>query len=218
MTSAKHPSSDDTADEDEALLHDLRSDDEGRSRTAMAHIVRLHSKAIQKALLRVVDYDTAADIGQDLMIDLWNRRATIQMNGPIRAYLLGAVHLRLSQRRRNMDTAARCLEASIPYHRTTVENDALDEIIMEDGMRIVHQEYQRASDTCQEIFQLSFYDAASHAEIATTLNIHLSTVYRQLRSIWLTIEQALIAQGLFEAGEIQRFLTAYATSKDGHRA
>jgi DNA-directed RNA polymerase specialized sigma24 family protein len=218
VTSATlQPSGDDTG-EDAALLCALQSDNPVCSDAAMTQIVRRYTSVIHQALIQLVDHDTAEDIGQALIIDLWERRATLHITGSLTAYLLGAAKRRVAQRRRNLHTAAQCLAAHSPHHRTTVENDALTELLLSDGLRIINQEYERATDARRTVFWHAFYEQASPAEIATTLGLTTSTVYWHLDKMWTAIERALTKQGLFEPGEIQQFLTKYATIQDGPRA
>jgi RNA polymerase sigma factor (sigma-70 family) len=54
---------------------------------------RYWQRLFQSARARLNDSDTAQDIVQEIFIKIWQRRATLNMNGPIENYLQSAVRL-----------------------------------------------------------------------------------------------------------------------------
>src|SRR4051812_20504428 len=54
---------------------------------------RYWQRLFQSARARLNDSDTAQDIVQEIFIKIWQRRATLEINGPFENYLQSAVRL-----------------------------------------------------------------------------------------------------------------------------
>lgn len=142
---------------------------------------------------RFVDEEDARDIVEDVFVDLWKRRNTIEFGTHIQSFLycstyskcinllkhkkVSATHITLIdeinvQRMKVMDELKTTPESDL-------ENDELNELI--------NQAIDELPEKCREVFRLSYLQDMRNDEIATVLGISVRTVeahmYRALKAL-----------------------------------
>ncbi len=128
---------------------------------------------------KLISLEEARDIIHDLLVELWARRAQLQVEQSLRAYLLKAVRFRvIDHLRRNM------LHDNYLSAVHTSDNDVDDStgnaIVYKDLDNAVSAELDRLPPRAREIYRLSRQQHMSVNEIASTLNISSQTVKNQL--------------------------------------
>jgi RNA polymerase sigma-70 factor (ECF subfamily) len=161
--------------DDRALLDRLRSGEQN----AFDAIFRAHYSHLvtfAQGLLR--DRAPAEDAAQEVMLELWRRRAELVIHESLRAYLLRATRNRALNQLRH----------------AKVERNAEPQLVGEESIsaagdgRLVAAELRHAltaavaelPPACREVFELSRAHGLRYAEIASTLGISIKTVESQM--------------------------------------
>ena len=91
---------DKTEDTDELILTLLKANDTGAS----SLLYEEHYKAVYNSVKKYIrNTDEAKDITQELFINVWDKRAVLNITKPIRKYLLSAAHNRVINYKRDLD-------------------------------------------------------------------------------------------------------------------
>ena len=161
--------------DDGELLRQIQAGDEGAYDTAFRAwypvLVRVAS-----ALLR--DTDAAEEVAQDVMVQLWQRRLIVDVDTPLRAYLLRAVrnralnHLRHLRVRRDAEP-----EVELTYNTPLSADLPSGARELSVAARVA---VSQLPPRCREIFELSRVDGLKYAEIASALDISQKTVEAQM--------------------------------------
>ena len=133
---------------------------------------------VRVATAIVHDQDAAEELAQDVMVQMWNRRHVVDVDTPLKAYLLRAVrnralnHLRHLKVRRESEpdveaTYNEPLSADMPVAGTELAAAAKVAVT-------------QLPPRCREIFELSRVDGLKYAEIAEALDISQKTVEAQM--------------------------------------
>ena len=128
----------------------------------------------------LVDGDIAKDMVQDVLVDYWNRRKTIEPR-QIKSYLYKAVRFRCYKYLRDNKLDQLQLEVI-----KDLDFSITNEYEVEENVRSIKLKIQDSisdmPDRCQEIYKLSRVHHHTNADIANRLNISKRTVENQLSS------------------------------------
>jgi len=126
---------------------------------------------------------------------MWNRRATLEVQGSLRGYLVGAVRLRamnIARTRRTeevwRDRVAR--EETVPGMSRDV-SDAAARLAHDDLARAVHDAIEQLPPRCRTVFELIWYGGLSYADVAAQLNISIKGVEAQMSRAYRSLRTAL---------------------------
>lgn len=131
------------------------------------------------------DKDLIEDIVQDVFVNLWQSRNSIQMNN-IKAYLFSAARNRILNHLRNINLHQQLLESWNTDEANLIDaNECVDNAEFENHL-------QRAIDQlpakCHKVFILSKYNKMTYKKIAIQENIsekmvekHISTALRKIK-------------------------------------
>ena len=161
----------DTAHVDESeLLSRLREGDDD----AYATIFREHYPGLVVAAARLLgDRTLAEDIAQDVLLELWRRRASLILTGPVRAYLQSAARNRALNRLRQARTAQR----GEVYVRGPSESPATDSRALSGELEAAVAEAIAAlSEPQREVFEMNRTRGLTYNEIAELLGISVKSV------------------------------------------
>lgn len=179
---------------DEAeLLRRLRAGDDD----AYAAIFREHYPAIVVSATRLLgERALGEEIAQDVLLELWRRRETLELTGPVRAYLHSAARNRALNRIRQGRTAQR----GEVYLKGPTESPAADsEVISGELAGAVAKAIAALSGPQREVFEMSRTRGLTYNEIAAVLGISVKSVEARMGRALKQLREHL-AEWLPEAG------------------
>lgn len=129
----------------------------------------------------------AEEIVQDVFLKFWNSRSSIEIKSSVKSYLYRMVHNQTlnfirdnAQERNNANISLDDLDSRAKLLNIHGSYDVLDELLL-------HQIEQELSDAignlpsqCRDIFCMARYQGNTYSEIATKLNVSVSTVKSQM--------------------------------------
>lgn len=140
---------------------------------------RYWNKLFNSAYSRLKDKEKAQDILQNVFTDLWNRRATLQIEN-LPAFLHTAVRfqaLKLISREPKQYSFTNDFETEIISSITTDGN-----LIEKETRQIIENFIQALPAKRRRIFIMHYFEELSTARIAQDLNISQKTVQNQLNT------------------------------------
>ena len=144
---------------------------------------------VATALLR--DEDAAEEVAQDVMVQFWKRRHAVDVDVPLRPYLLRAVRNRALNHLRHMRVrreSEKDVEALYDAPGTADQPIAAKELAA--AAKVAVSELPRR---CREIFELSRVDGLKYSEIAEALEISEKTVEAQMGKALRILRERLAA-------------------------
>ena len=170
---AQHPKDDDP--EESRLLARLRTGDQ----TALRDIIDTHGPSLLTLAAAVAESsELGDDVVQQVFIRLWDRRASLDVQGSLRQYLWRATRNQAISVRRHEQLQHRLANAgpAVP----SVMNAGAEALEAAALLAQVMGVLQELPARCQEMFLLSWRDALTPAEIADALGVGVATVRNQI--------------------------------------
>lgn len=163
-------------DASERALHDrIRAGDEGAFdsvfRAHYAHLVRMAESVLRERAL-------AEEIAQDVMLELWRRRQSLEVDQTLRAYLIRSTRNRALNYIRHQRIVTR--EAMIAASDSRTSPSAEDEILGSELEHAVRKAIDALPEKVREVFQLSREQGLKYAEIAAALEVSVKTVEKRM--------------------------------------
>ncbi len=131
---------------------------------------------------RLLGDEEAEDVVQDVFVELWWRKDSIEMGEQISAFLYRAVYTRalnvLKHREIVNDYEAVMLEIQkkrIEYYHPN-SNDVVKRIENDELRQELHEAIDKLPERCRTVFKLSYLHDMKNKEIADTLGVFLRTV------------------------------------------
>lgn len=152
----------------------------GDSKAFAALFDSFWNQLYQSAYWRVADEDTAKDIVQDVFINLWNKRESIEIESQIEAYLLQSVRNKVIDHFRAIARKAKH-EASLSQIQVNDSGNATEEHIYFKELEVAYQNaLSSLPNQMQEVYRLNKEQGFSIDQIAAALHIKTQTVKNQL--------------------------------------
>ncbi|HEX3866813.1 MAG TPA: RNA polymerase sigma-70 factor [Gemmatimonadaceae bacterium] len=161
--------------DERALLDRLKSGDQA----AFDSIFRAHYPnlvAFGQGLLR--DRSAAEDIAQEVMLELWRRRAELRITESLRAYLLRSIRNRSLNQIRHANVERRA-EPQLVGEESIAASGA-SQVVAHELRSALTAAVAELSPACREVFELSRGQGLRYSEIASTLGISIKTVESQM--------------------------------------
>jgi RNA polymerase sigma-70 factor (ECF subfamily) len=160
--------------DDATLCVRLRGGDE----QALEVLFRRHAPGLCRAAYRYVKSTALAEeVVQDVLLHVWERRASLDIHGSVAAYFHTAV------RRRAFDTlkSARAGERANDAASTmrAPERSPLESAVADDLAAVVRAALDRLPERCRLVLQLRWDAELSYAEIGEVLGVTIKAVERQ---------------------------------------
>ena len=156
--------------EEAELLARLRQGDDD----AYAAIFREHYPGLVVTATRLLNERMLAEeIVQDVMLELWRRRESLVLTGPVRAYLQQATRNRSLNRLRQAKTAKR----GEVYVRGPSESPMADaEAVSAELQEAANAAIASLSEPQREVFEMNRTRGLTYTEIADVLGISVKSV------------------------------------------
>lgn len=160
---------------DEELCTLLKKGDEGALK---AILLRYWEPLYKMASYTLDDHFACEDLVQDIFINIWKNRESLNFQYSLKAYLFACtryevyrqIKLKVRQRERSDDLDFNRIEYYNPHNELEYKQ------LMENVERIVNVLPER----CKEVYLLSREEQLSHKEIASRLKVSTKTVENQI--------------------------------------
>ncbi|MBK8919976.1 MAG: RNA polymerase sigma-70 factor [Saprospirales bacterium] len=170
-------------------LADLRQGDAA----ALRRIFDRHYPLLLSDIYRYLpDEDTCKDLAQEVFVELWRKRSTLEIHSSLRAYLRRAAinralnYLKANRRTVLDDPAGRPELADVLAVDTQAESE-------QDSLEAaLHQAISQLPEKCRLVFSLSRFEHLSHREISTRLGISVKTIENQITKAMRLLREAMI--------------------------
>ena len=142
------------------------------------------------ALRYVRDMETAKEIVQDSFLNLWEKRAGIDMEKSVKSYLTTSIkHKCFNYLRDNKKFNSNLIISEIQQEEFSFENN---DILIEKELRArINTAVNELPLKCREVFLLSRYENLKYHEIAVKLQISVKTVETQMSKALQHLRQRL---------------------------
>lgn len=166
----------------------LRTGDEN----ALRRIFDRHYPPLLNDVYRIVpDEDTCQDLAQEVFVELWRKRADIDIRISLRAYLRRAA---LNKALNHLKTHKRLVLDAPERLANTADDSARDishKIEQENIESALHAAIGTLPEKCRLVFSLSRFEQMSHREIAEQLGISIKTIENQITKAMKMLREAL---------------------------
>ncbi len=136
------------------------------------------SQLINFSKFYVKDTDSAKEIVQNVFINLWQKKESIDSNKSIKSYLFTSVKNRsLNYIRDNKKYKSEYLDIEIEKHNTFFEVDILTSNELQEK---ISKSINSLPEKCRIVFEMSRFEELKYQEIADKLQISIKTVENQM--------------------------------------
>ena len=137
----------------------------------------------------------AEDIVQNVFIDFWAKRASLNVEQSLLPYLKKMVHNRCIDYFRKQKSIQKKEEQYFQNPLSLDISNPEEELLTQENLQAIYNKIEALPPKCKIVFKLSRFEEMSYAEIATHLDIskktvemHISTALRILRkSIFISL-------------------------------
>lgn len=141
----------------------------------------------------IQDTDTAKDIAQEVFVELWRKRSTLDIHTSLRAYLRRAA----VNRALNFIKSNRKYIFAEPDENLSEQSVAVDSeqgaVDFNTGLEsALHQAISGLPEKCRLVFSLSRFEQMSHKEIAEQLDISVKTIENQITKAMKILREIMI--------------------------
>ena len=126
---------------------------------------------------RLVGEEEAEDVVQDVFVELWKRRDSMEIGEQIQAFLYRAVYTRSLNvlKHRNIESGYIAIVEEINQKRVEFYQPDNNEVIRRIEDRELRKEIE-LPDKCKEVFKLSYLHDMKNREIADAMGVSLRTI------------------------------------------
>ena len=158
---------------------------QGKQEEAFDELWRRYSSAIQNFFFRRTggNADIAADLTQDLFLQLWNASHQYHYPNKLRPYLFTMAFNLVRNLYRDVDYLTTYETEVLSTAEEAQEDDTLEKIDDELLFQALHSELQQMSEAERLLFDLRFTDELSIKEIAVIIHIPEGTVKSRLHTL-----------------------------------
>ena len=157
------------------LQQRIRAGDE----SAFDAVFRAHYQRLVRMAESIVgERGSAEEIAQEVMLELWRRRESLQVEQSFGAYLIRATRNRALNHVRHQRIVARELDAATIEVPESPGTDA--DMLGVELEQVVRKAIAALPERCREVFELSRVQGLTYVEIAAVLEISVKTVEKRM--------------------------------------
>jgi len=157
------------------LQQRIRAGDE----SAFDAVFRAHYQRLVRMAESIVgERASAEEIAQEVMLELWRRRKSLQVEQSFGAYLIRATRNRALNHVRHQRIVARELAAATVEVPESPGTDA--DTLGVELEQVVRKAIAALPERCREVFELSRVQGLTYVEIAAVLEISVKTVEKRM--------------------------------------
>lgn len=173
---------------EQQLLSALRFGNEA----ALRQLFDRHYPLLIGDIYRLIpDVSTCQDLAQELFVDLWNKRETLDIHSSLRAYLRrAAVNKSLNYIKANRRIQFEETE-DLAYLPDTSQQDSGKREKQDTLEDALHAAIDTLPEKCRIVFNLSRFEQLSHREIAEKLGISVKTIENQITKAMKMLREAM---------------------------
>jgi RNA polymerase sigma-70 factor (ECF subfamily) len=173
---------------EQELLARLRRGDEAALRT----IFDQHYPLLLGDVYRIIpDEDSCQDLAQEVFVELWRKRADLDIHSSLRAYLRRSA----INRALNHIKTQRRFQLDEPETWAATPDESARDIQrlekMESLEAALHRAIEMLPEKCRVVFALSRFEQMSHREIAAELGISVKTIENQITKAMKMLRELL---------------------------
>ncbi|HVW99196.1 MAG TPA: RNA polymerase sigma-70 factor [Candidatus Babeliaceae bacterium] len=150
---------------------------------------RYWSALVNFANKRLDSKEKSEDIVQNIFIDIYQRRASIQLNISLKAYLFQALKFKILNLYR-AETISNKYKKSL-FFNPICKNDLAEELEAKELELIIDRTISHLPEKCRQVFVLSRKENLSNKDISNRLNISVSTVEKHITKALKTLQETV---------------------------
>lgn len=162
---------------------------------ALHHLSRLYSRELCAIAMRITgSSDLAQEVFQDVLLNVWEQRKTLEKVVDLKAFLSKIARRRaidLVRKERSQYRLADRIAAEQRPDLSRTVNQGANLIDAEDRRVLIYGVLNTLPPRCREIFLMHWEGGLSYAEIAETLEIARETVHKQMSRAMRTLVENL---------------------------
>jgi RNA polymerase sigma-70 factor (ECF subfamily) len=150
-----------------------------RDETAFEQVFRTYFKDLHAYAFTILRSEAAAEeVVQNVFFKLWERAGTLNIGGPIAAYLYRAVHNESLNHIKHLKV--RTEHKLYVSHRSEDAEGAGKSLALKELESRLQEAMKALPEQCRTIFQMSRFEELRYREIADRLDISVKTVENQM--------------------------------------
>jgi len=163
-----------TSIKDIELIERIRQDD----RLAFRMLFDRHYEFLLQAVMNITkDRNLSKDVGQEVFLELWKKRQSIQIKSSVKSYL----HRSMINRTLNLIKSRKLKYQEPESLPETPSTDNLHQKLeVKQLQQLINEAIDDLPERCRMIFTLCRLEGLSHKEIAQKLDISTKTVENQM--------------------------------------
>lgn len=155
--------------DDDTLLSAIYDGD----RTAFDILFKRYYAVLCTYACRFVSLEDAEEIVQNLMVNIWEKRASIRISSSLKQYLFRSVYLGSLNSISQNETKKRIEKI---YYDSIIDNEYFDTYQLKELKKRISKAVSDLPESYKEVFIMHRHDNLSYKEIAEKLNISPKTV------------------------------------------
>lgn len=166
-----------TTSTDQELLTDLRNGDNDAFE-ALYH--RYFVSLCKYAYKKLQDECVVEELVQDVFVDLWKKRTTLDIDGQIAGLLFAMLRNKALHGLRARLIQSKHYEEFSLLHKHDMSEELTDKLYARQAQEKMNTAINQLSPQCRQAFTLSRYENLSYKEIAQKMGISVNTVEKHI--------------------------------------